>query len=150
MFFVRATVASIISLYYRVLLYQGQDITWNSGNVYICVVVETYTLIIVGCTPAIAAFWKTKVSSSKFYHSVKSILVSGQLASHGTEVLKSDINSTPSSVKHESSNLHSTNDHSGIQKTIHYSVLEEDRASDEIELTGVKGNTKSRPYKESF
>ncbi|MCJ1265628.1 hypothetical protein MMC22_005508 [Lobaria immixta] len=56
-----ALVASIVSLVYRVRLWQGIDPTWNGSIVMICAIIEMGVTIVCSSTPALVMFWKSHI-----------------------------------------------------------------------------------------
>ncbi|MCJ1344609.1 hypothetical protein MMC31_002812 [Peltigera leucophlebia] len=69
-----AIIASACALYFRVVMWKGHDISWNAGKGVLCVFVETYVGIIVGCAPGVVALWKTGISKSNPFSSIRSLL----------------------------------------------------------------------------
>ncbi|MCJ1265998.1 hypothetical protein MMC22_005880 [Lobaria immixta] len=56
-----ALVASIVSLVYRIKLWQGTDPTWNGFICVICTMIETGVTIMCSSTSALVSFWKSYI-----------------------------------------------------------------------------------------
>ncbi|CAH0024647.1 unnamed protein product [Clonostachys rhizophaga] len=77
-------IASVIGLALRVPLLTSEDSSWVQGQVFICIMVEIYIAVIVSCLPAFANFSKVYISSSSFYKTLTSIVISLKSNSDGT------------------------------------------------------------------
>ncbi|KAI9792568.1 MAG: hypothetical protein M1816_002088 [Peltula sp. TS41687] len=82
-----AIAASAIALYYRVVMFHGQDISWNGAKAVICVFVETYLGIMVGCAPALVSIWRNQISKSEFYSNIRTLLSSGTTSARQSKQL---------------------------------------------------------------
>ncbi|KXX76909.1 hypothetical protein MMYC01_207511 [Madurella mycetomatis] len=69
-----ALVASALTLYYRVQIINGYDVSWAGAQTYICIQAEVYTSIIVACMPSLAKVWSSAFKDMKFLASLQSLL----------------------------------------------------------------------------
>lgn len=66
-----AVLASVISLYYRVVIYTAYDKFWNAAVVEACAFAEGYITIVVSCMPAIYSFWSNYFINSPLYSTLQ-------------------------------------------------------------------------------
>ncbi|MCJ1310158.1 hypothetical protein MMC25_003819 [Agyrium rufum] len=66
------TITTVISLYYRTLIYTNEDKFWYAAKVDSLVAVEGYTTIIVSCAPAMSLFWNKIFTKSALYSKLSS------------------------------------------------------------------------------
>ncbi|GAB1315263.1 Rhodopsin domain-containing protein [Madurella fahalii] len=69
-----ALVASALTLYYRIRIINGYDVSWAGAQTYICIQVEAYTSIIVACMPSLAKVWTSAFKDMKLLTSLQSLL----------------------------------------------------------------------------
>ncbi|KAH6644884.1 hypothetical protein C7974DRAFT_408530 [Boeremia exigua] len=74
-------VLSVVSLWLRVIIFQGHDSTWNATLLEIVSVIEIFGTIAVACAPAMSAFWLKIVVKTSLWSKLKSSSVISYLQS---------------------------------------------------------------------
>ncbi|KAF2488554.1 hypothetical protein BU16DRAFT_473457 [Lophium mytilinum] len=103
-----ALVASILTMYYRVLIIRGVDSSWAGAQTYICIQAEIYAAICVACMPSMARVWKIKYKETKFYASIQSLLHTMRgTTSKGTQKSEQSTTAISSPRRHSHSSIDS-------------------------------------------
>ncbi|KAF9736932.1 hypothetical protein PMIN02_012226 [Paraphaeosphaeria minitans] len=69
---VLAVIVTCVSMYYRILIHSGKDITWNSPVVLATAAAEGYITVICSCAPAIYSSWNNYFAHSALFVSLRS------------------------------------------------------------------------------
>ncbi|PSN67345.1 hypothetical protein BS50DRAFT_634725 [Corynespora cassiicola Philippines] len=68
-------VLAIVSLYLRVIIFNGNDPTWNGTILQIVTVAEVFGTVSVSCAPAMSAFWLKIFSKSTVWSELRSSFI---------------------------------------------------------------------------
>ncbi|KAF2114937.1 hypothetical protein BDV96DRAFT_646803 [Lophiotrema nucula] len=99
-----ALVCSILAVYYRVMIINGEDSLWANAQAWIVIQAEIYAAICVACMPSLAKLGRFRFKESKLYTTLQSLLRStGRTsnASQRTKRFQPSPNASVSALKHD-------------------------------------------------
>ncbi|KAF2705365.1 hypothetical protein K504DRAFT_415182 [Pleomassaria siparia CBS 279.74] len=90
-------VLSVVSLWLRVIIFKGQDSTWNATLLQMVSIVEIFGTISVACAPAMSAFWLNIFTKTSLWTQITSSSVFSYLQSRMSPS-RSHVDENPSFV----------------------------------------------------
>lgn len=76
---------SLLSLYYRVIIFRGGEATWNGTALAIVTLTEIFGTVAVSSAPAMSSFWFNILTESKMWTDLKSSFIFSSLRSRSSK-----------------------------------------------------------------